>query len=807
VIDLIHQKRNNSTGTSFVEVAFPLPLNQTFTYRWNFEQQAIGYRVLVPFQNRMLTGYVINQSDEASYEKIRDVQDVLDEIPVLTDELISLIHYISQKYGTSLGEALQTVVPAGLIKQTKKKVLSTDQKGMPESFEEQQFLKIIRSKKSMDWHSLRKNYPNSALILRKLQKEGWVVFDSVLQNQRARDIKETIYSAVGSEMLPKGRKQLQVFNSIAGQTEVSLSVLKTIFGVDVTTTLRVLEKKNLIQKKSKLVRDSEEVQTTSQPLKLTVDQKKVVDRIGEAVKFGKQTTMLLHGVTGSGKTEVYLQTAQSCLEMGKNVLALVPEISLTPQFLFRFQSRFGRKIALLHSQRSETERLHEWKRILEGQAQIVVGTRSSVFSPLKNIGLVILDEEHDRSYKQDDHVMYHAKDIAFERAQKENAVVLLGSATPSIETYYAAETNLIEKNILPNRIRQQDMPEVEIVDLQHEKKFGEQTMFSQRLRKEIEDTISNGKQVILFLNRRGYSTHIYCPTCGLTLQCPNCSISMTFHRESDEFQCHYCDLVQTPNQICKSCNVSHWIRFGFGTERVEKELNFLFPDARIERLDRDTSKKKDKFDTLFSNFAQKKIDILIGTQMITKGLDFEDVDLVGVLLADQGLGFPDFRAAEQTFQLLTQVIGRAGRGDRRGKAILQTFQPQHYSILAAASQNYREFYDQEIEYRRHAMYPPFSKVILFEIKGRQRDVVVQMSEWLKKQIQTLNKKDSTFTILGPSPAPIEKINSNFRFHLFLKSTNAAEVEKAAKWAYEKSRDEFQKRELMLKFNLDPFDFM
>ncbi len=807
MIELTPKNRNYSTGPLFVEVAFPLPLNQTFTYRWNFEQAAIGYRVLVPFQSRMLTGYVINQSDETSHEKIKDVQDVLDEIPVLTDELISLIHHISQKYGTSLGEALQTVIPAGLIKQTKKKVIITDQEGMPESFEEQQLLKMIRAKKSMDWGTLRKNHPTSVPTLRKLQKDGWITFDSVLQNQRARDLKETVYAAAQSETLPKGRKQLQVFNSIAGQTEVALSALKSIFGDDVTTTLRVLEKKNLIHKKSKLVKDSASVETTSEPLQLTIDQEKIVNRIEEAVNSGKQTTILLHGVTGSGKTEVYLQAAQRCLEMGKNVLALVPEISLTPQFLFRFQSRFGRKIALLHSQRSETERLHEWKRILEGQAQIVVGTRSSVFSPLKNIGLVILDEEHDRSYKQDDHVMYHAKDIAFERAKKENAVVLLGSATPSIETYFASENHLIEKNTLPNRIRQQDMPEVEIVDLQHEKKFGEQTMFSQRLREEIENTLSNGKQVILFLNRRGYSTHIYCPTCGLTLQCPNCSISMTFHRETNEFQCHYCDLIQSPDQICKSCNASHWIRFGFGTERVEKELNFLFPDARVERLDRDTSRKKDTFDTVFSNFAQKKIDILIGTQMITKGLDFEDVDLVGVLLADQGLGFPDFRAAEQTFQLLTQVIGRAGRGDRRGKAILQTLQPNHYSILAAASQNYREFYDREIEYRRQTMYPPFSKVILFEIKGKNRNTVVQMSEWLKKQIETMNKKDSAFTILGPSPAPIEKINSNFRFHLFLKSTNAVEIEKAAKWAYEKSREEFQKRDLMLKFNLDPFDFM
>jgi primosomal protein N' (replication factor Y) len=794
----------------YVEVAFPLHFDQTFTYRWNFHEyeNAIGYRVLVPFQSRMLTGYVINQSEVTAQTKIKDVQDILDEIPVLTDELIYLIKHISEKYGVSLGEALQTVVPAGLVKQTKKKIILANKEGQPDSFEERQLLKIIQTKKNLDWSTFRKNHATSMGTLRKLQKDGWVLIDSVLQNQRARDVKEAVYSVGQKDAALKGKKQIEVFQAILSQSEVSISGLKEIFGEKVLATLRILEKKNIVRKTMRLVRESEVADDVKQsPFQLTNEQNAVVDRIEQAVNKRQPLSILLHGVTGSGKTEVYLQAAQRCLEMGRNVLALVPEISLTPQFLSRFQSRFGSKIALLHSQRSETERLHEWKRILEGKAQVVVGTRSSVFSPLKNIGLVILDEEHDRSYKQDDHVMYHAKDIALVRAKKENAVVLLGSATPAVETFYATqETKTIEKSILSSRIHQNEMPEVEIVDLQQEKKFGQETMFSETLRNEIEKTLNNGKQIILFLNRRGYSTNIYCPTCGLTLHCLNCSISMTYHRETDSFQCHYCDLVQTTEQECKSCHSSQWIRFGFGTERVEKELKFLFPDAKVERLDRDTSRKKDTFDRVFTSFAQKKIDILIGTQMITKGLDFEHVDLVGVLFADQGLNFPDFRASEQTFQLLTQVIGRAGRGERRGKAILQTLQPNHYAIQTAAAQNYQEFYDKEIEYRRQTSYPPFSKVILFEIKGKHRDTVVQMSDWLKRQVQTLNKK-SEFMVLGPSPAPIEKINSNFRFHLFLKSMNAAEIETAAKWVYEKSREEFKKRDLILKFNLDPFDFM
>jgi len=801
--------RDGST-TSYVEVAFPLPLDQTFTYRWNFDstQSPVGYRVLVPFQSRILTGYVLNETKDTTLNNIKDVQDILDEIPVLTDELIQLIHYISDKYGTSLGEALQTVIPAGLIKETKKRILFSGKDGMPEDLAEQKLLITIQQKKSMDWTTFKRRHPNHVATLKKLKKDGWIEILSVLQDQRARDIKETVYSSVpNADVVLKGKKQIEVFHAISKRDVISLFALKEIFGDGVGTTLRTLEKKNLILKKTRTIKSDDKADAPIQsPFTLTQEQSSIVSRIDEGVKANQHKSILIHGVTGSGKTEVYLQSAQRCLESGRNVLALVPEISLTPQFLERFQSRFGNQIALLHSQRSETERVLEWKRILDGKARIVVGTRSSVFSPLKNIGLVILDEEHDRSYKQDDHVMYHAKDIAMVRAKSEKSVVLLGSATPSIETFYETENKKIEKRELPNRIHLQDMPEVEIVDLQHEKQFGQQTMFSERLREEIETTLGRGKQIILFLNRRGYSTHIYCPTCGLTLQCPNCSISMSFHKETDSFQCHYCDCIQTTDQECPSCHQAQWIRFGFGTERVEKELKFLFPDARVARLDRDTA-KKGAFDTVFASFARKNTDILIGTQMITKGLDFEHVDLVGVLLADQSLNFPDFRAAEQTFQLLTQVIGRAGRGKYRGKAILQTLQPHHYAITTAATQNYKQFYDQEIEYRKQTSYPPFSRVVLFEIKGKNRQSVLQMSEWLKKQIQTFNKDKELITILGPSPAPIEKINTNFRFHIFLKSTDGAEIEKIAKWAYEKSRDEFQKRDLILKFNLDPYDFM
>lgn len=793
----------------FVEVAFTLPFNQTFTYKWpeEYVEDAIGYRVLVPFQKRLLTGYVLEQSETSKHETVKNVQDVLDEIPVLTKELISLIRFVSDRYGVTLGEAVQTVVPAGLLQQTKKKIIASDKVGSPEDLQEKKLLETVRIKKVVDWSAWKKRNPQSTSMLRNLHKNGWIEFQTIFQRQRASEPQESFYSkSTDEEIKLKGKKQRQVFDTIRDQKEMSLTALKEIFGADVTSALRVLEKKGIVSKRiSKRSQDLEKL-PTSKALTLTSHQDKIVREIESAIVDRRQLSILLHGVTGSGKTEVYLQAAQKCLDAGRSVLALVPEISLTPQFLSRFQNRFGSQIALLHSQRSETERVLEWKRILEGKARIVVGTRSSVFSPLQNIGLVILDEEHDRSYKQEDQVMYHAKEIAKLRSEKDQAVLLLGSATPSIETYFQTEQKLIGKEILSDRIHQLEMPEVEIVNLQDEENFGQDTIFSVRLRDAIQKTLQDRKQIILFLNRRGFSTQVYCPKCGTTLQCPNCAISMTYHRDVNSFVCHYCDLCVNTDHPCPTCIHSKWIKFGFGTEKVEKELKFLFPDAIVDRLDRDTI-KKGVFDTAFTNFADRKTDILIGTQMITKGLDFEHVDLVGVLLADQSLHFPDFRASEQTFQLLTQVIGRAGRGSQRGLAILQTLQPKHYAIVSAAKQNYQEFYEQEIRYRETSAYPPYSKLILFEIRGRDKKTVDQMSSWLKKQIESVKSEKTTFKIFGPSPAPIEKINSNFRVHLLIKFLGDSNVEKMMKWIYVNSKEEFAKRDLFIKFNMDPFDFM
>ena len=726
----------------YVEVAFPMHFNQTFTYRWPDNSiEPLGHRVLAPFRNRLLTGYVLEQSSGSQEHKVKDIRDVLDQAPILTDEIIQLIYEMRRIYGVSLGEALQTIVPTGFIKKTKKKIVPSEKDGWPSEMDDQQILEKVRKRKAVDLEAWKKK--NSFLVpaLRRLQRDGWVHV----------------------EALPS----------------------------------RPTKRKNSIEQRAAKLVGQQEV------YKLTSEQLSVVNQVNQSVNLGRPNAFLLHGVTGSGKTEVYLQTAQHCLDAGKNVLALVPEISLTPQFLSRFQARFGESVAVFHSQRTDSEKISEWNRILQNKAHVVLGTRSSIFCPLKNIGLIIMDEEHDRSYKQSDGVSYHAKDMAFFRSQKEGATIMLGSATPSVETYQRAIEGTIQLEKLSQRIHRPEMPSVEIIDLTKEKGFGVKTLFSDRLKIEIDHVLNCGRQVILFLNRRGFSTHTHCPQCGTSVECSHCSITMTYHFESRSYHCHYCNYVLKDPEGCSECGNEEILQFGFGTEKVEKEVSFLFPEARVDRIDRDTARKKGVFDQVFSKFENKQIDILIGTQMISKGLDFENVDLVGVLLADQSLQFPDFRSSENTFQLLTQVVGRTGRGSHRGKAILQTFQPNHYAVQASQSQDFESFFSKEIEYRKKSMYPPFSRIVLFEIRGKNQEQATQMSTWLKKQLETVG---GSYEILGPGPAPIEKINLNYRIHLLVKSSTTESLE-PIKWIYSKSRSAFVERDLHLKMDIDPFDFM
>jgi primosomal protein N' (replication factor Y) len=505
------------------------------------------------------------------------------------------------------------------------------------------------------------------------------------------------------------------------------------------------------------------------------EQQQALDSIINSMSRRLHKVFLLHGVTGSGKTEVYLQSIAHALELGLSSIILVPEISLTPQTVARFKARFGDKIAVLHSRLLGSKRVSEWKRISSGEARIIIGARSAIFAPVKDLGLVVVDEEHETSYKQEDVPRYNARDVAIKRAELLNAVVILGSATPSLESFHSAKNGKFTIIELSERIDSRLLPAVDIVDMREEMTRAKKIpIFSQKLKEWIEKDIAEKKQVILFLNRRGFSTFINCRKCGYVIKCKRCSVSLTYHFDKKKLACHHCNFTMAPPDICPECNASYMKYWGLGTEKVESEAHRLFPAAIIERMDTDATRKRGSHDKALSRFKSGEIDILIGTQMIAKGLDFPKVTLVGVISADTALNLPDFRSAERTFNLLTQVAGRAGRSDLGGRVIIQSYTPQHYSIQAAKTHDYNTFYDKEISLRKELFLPPFCHMVSLTLRGRKEEKVFKASDNLKAILEKANKSKK-IEILGPAPSPISKMKGMYRWNIFLRSETAENI--------------------------------
>jgi primosomal protein N' (replication factor Y) (superfamily II helicase) len=538
-------------------------------------------------------------------------------------------------------------------------------------------------------------------------------------------------------------------------------------------------KKNL-KRKPRKVKDAEDEETeyidgSENHLSPTPEQSKALSMIKESLDDKTHRVFLLHGVTGSGKTEVYLQSISRALDMGLSSIVLVPEISLTPQTVARFKARFGDKIAVIHSRLLGSKRLSEWERIASGEARIVVGPRSAIFAPVKNLGLIVVDEEHETSYKQDDVPRYNARDAAVKRAEFANAAVILGSATPSLESFYAAKKGHYTLIELPERIASKLLPEVQIVDMREElSRIKRIPIFSETLKTWISKDISEHKQVILFLNRRGFSTFVSCRKCGYVLTCKRCSVSLTYHFDAGKLTCHHCNYKIDPPNVCPQCNSSYVKYWGMGTEKVESEANRFFPNARISRMDTDALHKRGSHEKVLSKFKDGKIDILIGTQMIAKGLDFPKVTLVGVISADTALNLPDFRSSERTFNLLTQVAGRAGRGDLGGRVIIQTYTPGHYAIQAAKTHDYNSFYGKEISFRKELNLPPFCHMVSLTFRGYRDENVLKVSELFRDKIR---KKDTggKIEIMGPAPSPVSRLKGLYRWNLFLKSDKAENI--------------------------------
>ena len=518
-------------------------------------------------------------------------------------------------------------------------------------------------------------------------------------------------------------------------------------------------------------------------------------------------TFLLRGITGSGKTEVYLQVIERALAQGLDAIILVPEISLTPQTVGRFVARFSQDIAVLHSGLSLGERYDEWRRAQRGEVRIVVGARSAIFAPLPNLGVIIVDEEHDTSYKQSETPRYHARDVAIMRARNNNAVCVLGSATPSIESYYNSENGKSIRLDLRQRATKGALPKVRILDLRAEgQEAGGKVILSRTLEEAVNDKVANGEQVILLLNRRGFSPFVLCPQCGWVAECENCNVSLTYHSKGSHLRCHYCDERRPQPEICDKCYFNPLIYLGMGTQKVEDYLMRAFPTARVARMDADSTAGKGGHAKILGRFAKREIDILIGTQMLAKGHDFPGVTLVGVVNADNGLTMPDFRAAEQGFQLLTQVAGRAGRGELAGEVIIQTFRPKHYAIVAAANHDYETFYHQEIEHRASALYPPFRRMVNFSIESTDEEVAERGMLGLHRIVRDALRGEAFqgMELMGPAPAAIKKINKYYRWNLGVLSRSPKKLNALTRTTRETFLAAHNKRGIQLKIDLDPY---
>ena len=805
----------------FVEVAVPLPLNKTFTYSIpeSFEDFDIGTLVLVPFGKRKMTGYVVGFPEKVELKKLKSIISFKYPVPVFSKDSLDFYRKVSECYLAPLGEVIRMALPAGLDSKVEMSICLGKIQGLGLlPAREQVLIDELKRGNNIPIKAAIKKFALNSYELKNLRNKGFIEFISKPGELQIKPKFEKFAELIGNseEFKSKSKKEKEIVD-LLGRTagKIYLNLIKeSIKGFEIP--LKRLVEKGVVQLsaiESERVPYLEKTVARDNEPELYEDQKNAVSAIEEKLNAGLHETFLLHGITGSGKTEVYLRVIAKVLAKGKNALALVPEIALTPQFIQRFRARFGDIISVLHSSMSKGERFDQWRKILRGDAKIVIGARSAVFAPLSNIGIVVVDEEHDHSYKQEDRIMYNAKDLAIERGKLSGAVVLLGSATPSIESYYRAKNKEYSLLTLSLRTSNFGLPEVEIVDLKMEKgKFGKKSFLSDKLLDAIRDNAKVGGKTILFLNRRGYSAFVLCTNCGSSVKCPNCSVSLKYHDREGKLICHYCGYSVDLYGFCETCGSKSLIRFGFGTEQLEKEIKSHFPDLRIERMDRDTTQKKFAHEIIIKKLERGEIDILIGTQMVSKGLDVKQVTLVGVVLADISLNIPDFRSCEKTFSLLTQVAGRSGRGALKGGVIVQTYNPEHYCIDEAKRHDFCSFYEKEIIFRRDIEYPPFVRLANIRFSSEDLKAIESASKKIKKIAEKELEQSENFKakieILGPSPSPLEKLKGEYRWQMLIKGKDNDTFIEYLKNLSANLKESFSKsRDISYKVDLDPQNFM
>lgn len=821
----------------FVEIVFPLPFRKAFTYSVPNELQdyvKVGLRAVAPFGKRILTGFIINIPKTVSLKKeeIKPISDILDDKPIFTIKTLKFFEWISEYYLCSLGEALRLLVPQGTDVETKRKIivdknfisnlLSSEKKKDSLKFK---ILSELSKRSELSFATLQKAVKKKNIYsqLRQLHNQGAVTIVDEVEGVKvkakkvkfvklAKEIAE-IYSSF-PELDRKSPKQVKVLLKLVEAKGTSLPAAELLHKTESSqSSLNGLEQKGFITVFEKEIdrRYKEHYSEKHQELILTKQQQQIVDEVSAILDQNKYQTFLLYGVTGSGKTQVYIELAKQALQKNKTVLILVPEISLTPQITSRFFNNFGDTVTVIHSRMSAGERFDSWRRVLKGKSKIVVGARSALFAPLNNIGLICVDEEHDASYKQADQIpKYNARDAAVVLGSIHSCPVILGSATPSVESMYNTETGKYKLLSLNKRIDDAKLPKITFVNIAHEKnKSKTETVFSKQLIDKIEDRLKKNEGVIILQNRRGFSTQIFCNDCGEVEMCENCSVPMTFHINQNKIQCHYCGLVKPAPHACTHCGSINIKYFGTGTERVEDELQFYFPNAKIERIDSDSITKKSYLSNLLLSFSKGEIDILVGTQMVSKGLDFPRVTLVGVISAETTLWLPDFRADERTFQLLTQVSGRAGRSKVAGEVIIQTYNEKHFVLQKVLENDYKGFYQKEKNDREKMGYPPFTRIALIETKDTSMEKAKGAAYDFYKEII---KYKNYLKISDPTTAQIFKLLNNFRYHILIKSfkekdPGGAILRKAILDSYTEFNKKSRYRDVKLFYDVDPQSIM
>ncbi len=839
-----------STGR-YAQVAIPVHLRKLFTYRLPAAMQQaarVGSRVMVQLGTKPTPGYIVallpqlREGTSLVESDLKEVSELLDVDPPLTPEVLEITRWVADYYAAPWGEVMRAALPAGINATVEQTISITDRgrgilKSAPPAVgsgsnneseraaesvppavggsNKLRALSMLRDEGEFELNAfcLRLGSKSIPKWLRELEDEGLIarsyrtrgtptqakkrralrLVDKPLLTTSARKTKA---QERGLETLHKNQGSMSA-GELTKQANISESVIRTLIKHGLVEEFEEDVRRDPLARAEFPEHDN---------LKLTPAQTEALRSIEQPLQAPTFAPILLHGVTGSGKTEVYIRAMQAALKTNRGAMMLVPEIALTPILSRRLRTHFGDEIAIFHSSLSKGERFDEWSRLRSGEARVVLGTRSAVFAPVKDLGVIIVDEEQDASYRQEESPFYHARDTAIVRAQKESAVVVLGSATPSLESFHNAQTGKYQYVQLPERIANRPLAKAEIVDMREVfARHKKPAVFSDQLLSAIDETRARGEQTIILLNRRGYSSFILCRSCGESIECPNCDVTLTYHRGDSTLVCHYCNHHQRAPSQCPACGSKYIYYVGEGTEQVEEILRNRFPRLRIGRIDRDTKSRRHEFEKRLLDFAKGEVDLLVGTQMLAKGHDFPNVTLVGVVSVDAGLALPDFRAAERTFQLITQVAGRAGRGDLPGRVLIQTYHPHHYALRHATAQDYRGFYDEEIRHRRNHGYPPFVALALLLVRHKDPARALSTAQQLRNALNEANR-DHSCRILGPAPAPFARLRGEHRIQLLVKSRGRkqmrAVIDQAMKDFAERGGDE---RSVTLE--IDPVSMM